>query len=60
MLTFLTTECKVGAGEVILGWDEGLLDMCLNEKRVLAIPSGKAYGKLAPTKGNYGHRLTPI
>jgi len=34
----------LGAGQVISGWEEGLLDMCLNEKRVLTIPSSKAYG----------------
>lgn len=37
-------ECTVGAGQVIPGWEEGLLDMCLNEKRILTIPSRKAYG----------------
>jgi len=34
----------LGAGQVISGWEEGLIDMCLNEKRVLTIPSRKAYG----------------
>jgi len=34
----------LGTGQVIPGWEEGLLDMCLNEKRVLTIPSRKAYG----------------
>ncbi|KAF9793010.1 hypothetical protein BJ322DRAFT_997417 [Thelephora terrestris] len=34
----------LGAGQVIPGWEEGLLDMCVNEKRVLTIPSRKAYG----------------
>ncbi|KAF9652973.1 hypothetical protein BDM02DRAFT_2412563 [Thelephora ganbajun] len=34
----------LGARQVIPGWEEGLLDMCLNEKRVLTIPSRKAYG----------------
>jgi len=34
----------LGIGQVIPGWEEGLLDMCLNEKRILTIPSTKAYG----------------
>lgn len=38
------TEPIVGIGQVIPGWEEGLLDMCLNEKRILTIPSKKAYG----------------
>ena len=34
--------------------------MCLNEKRVLTIPSRKAYGAFAPTKENYVPHLTCI
>ncbi|KII92431.1 hypothetical protein PLICRDRAFT_103543 [Plicaturopsis crispa FD-325 SS-3] len=34
----------LGVGQVISGWDEGLQGMCLNEKRILTIPSDKAYG----------------
>lgn len=34
----------VGAGEVIRGWDEGLLDMKIGEKRRLTIPSEMGYG----------------
>lgn len=29
---------------MIKGWDEGLIGMCLNEKRTLTIPSDLAYG----------------
>ena len=39
--TFIFT---VGTGQVISGWDQGLLGMCLNEKRTLTIPSNLAYG----------------
>lgn len=34
----------VGVGQVIKGWDQGLEGMCLNEKRILTIPSDLAYG----------------
>lgn len=36
---------KLGVGQVIKGWDEGLLEMCIGEKRTLYIPSELAYGK---------------
>jgi len=34
----------VGAGRVIKGWDEGLIGMKENGKRLLIIPPDKAYG----------------
>jgi FKBP-type peptidyl-prolyl cis-trans isomerase len=34
----------VGAGRVIRGWDEGLIGMNEGGKRLLVIPSDKAYG----------------
>jgi len=37
-------EFTVGQGQVIKGWDQGLLDMCPGEKRKLTIQPDWAYG----------------
>ncbi|KAF1848569.1 FK506-binding protein-like protein 2 precursor [Cucurbitaria berberidis CBS 394.84] len=34
----------LGKGQVITGWDEGLLDMCIGEARKLTIPPNMGYG----------------
>jgi FK506-binding protein 2 len=36
---------KLGTGQVIKGWDQGLLDMCIGEKRTLTIPPEYGYGQ---------------
>ena len=38
-------DFQLGAGQVIAGWDQGLLDMAVGEKRKLTIPAELGYGE---------------
>mmetsp|Transcript_17346 Transcript_17346/g.29328 ORF Transcript_17346/g.29328 Transcript_17346/m.29328 type:complete len:206 (+) Transcript_17346:67-684(+) len=35
---------KLGAGQVIRGWDEGLVGLCLGERKTLIVPPELGYG----------------
>lgn len=37
-------DFTIGSGQVIQGWEKGLLDMCIGEERTLNIPSSMGYG----------------
>jgi len=52
----------VGNGQVIKGWDDNLLDMCIGEKRTLTIPPAFGYGDrtMGPIPGGSTLSLSPV
>ena len=50
-----TYDTYVGEGHLIQGMDEGLLGMCVGERRVIIVPPFLAYGE----KGS-GRQYKPI
>ena len=49
----------VGVGQVIRGWDEGMLGMKVGEKKHLVIPGEKAYGARGIPDGKGGYMIPP-
>jgi len=47
-------QFQIGVGQVIKGWEQGLLDMCVGEKRKLIIPAHLGYGDQGA-----GHMIPP-
>jgi FK506-binding protein 2 len=52
-------DFTLGQGSVIKGWDQGLLGMCVGEKRLLKIPPSLGYGEAGapPTIPGNAHLL---
>ncbi|KAK6028755.1 peptidyl-prolyl cis-trans isomerase, FKBP-type, partial [Ostertagia ostertagi] len=44
----------LGLGQVIKGWDLGLMNMCVGERRILVVPPHLAYG------GRPSHPKVPV
>jgi FKBP-type peptidyl-prolyl cis-trans isomerase len=51
-------QFPIGVGKVIKGWDQGVMDMKIGEKRRLIIPAALAYGSRA-IPGQNGKDLIP-
>ena len=49
------SQFQLGVGEVIKGWEEGVLGMCVGEKRKLIVPPALGYGE----EGDGGKKVLP-
>ena len=51
---YILIDIAVGVGQVIKGWDEGLIGMCIGDKRKLTIQPEYGYGAsgVGPIPGN--------
>lgn len=38
---------QIGIGQVIMGWEKGLLGVCVGEKRKLVVPPHLGYGDVS-------------
>lgn len=52
-------EFRLGEGNVIAGWEEGVKGMKVGEKRVLTIPGNLAYGSRGVPNGQGGYVIPP-
>ena len=48
---------QIGVGQVIQGWEEGVLGMCVGEKRILIIPPqlGFVIKDFVKARANFGN-----